>query len=217
MSARVALIDSGVNRGHPHLRPFEDIEQGPDLASGESAAGEQHGDLLGHGTAAAAAILDLDPRTRILSIRVFGSEPRCPLERLLRALDAAVEWRPHLVNLSLGTRDPSWVRPLEKALWECRRLGIKLVSPAASGGMPSFPGFLEGAEGVLPDPNLPRDAPERRPWGERIFWYASPYPRSLPGLPRHLNLKGPSMAAANLTGYLASRLRSDPQGFSGNT
>jgi len=203
MSTRVALIDSGVNRGHPHLRDFGDIVLGPDLGADDSTPGGDHADLLGHGTAAAAAILDLAPSITLCSIKIFHTRPRSSLEVLLEALRAAAEWEADLVNLSLGTRDPTWVDPLEEIVDDYRRRGIRLVSPAASGGLPSFPGFLEGVEGVLPDPNLPRLAPERRPWGERLFWYASPYPRSLPGLPRHLNLKGPSMAAANLTGCLS--------------
>ena len=55
------------------------------------------------------------------------------------------------------------------------------------------------------DAGLDRDSPELRPSGSTQLWYASPHPRDLPNLPRTANLAGVSMAAANLTGFFASR------------
>jgi hypothetical protein len=160
----------------------------------------EHGDLLGHGTCAAAAILDLAPGSTIYSVQVFGRALHCPFERVLDALRCALEWRPDLVNLSLGTLERRWLAALEEFTAEDR---ARIVSPAAFEGLPSYPGALTGFTGVLMDESLPREAPVQRDHGSRRLWYASPYPRSLPDLPRWSNFAGPSFAVANVTGALA--------------
>jgi subtilisin family serine protease len=194
VAARVALIDSGVHAAHPHIAGRVEIEQ--------HSAGP---DLLGHGTCVAAAILDLAPSARILSLRVFEGELSCPFERVLAALERALACEVELINLSLGTTDACWRAPLEAALAAAQRRSITVVAPAAASGLPSYPGCLEGAAGTLIDATLPRERPELRAHGARSMWYASPYPRDLPGLPRSANMWGPSLAAANVTGHLAAQ------------
>jgi subtilisin family serine protease len=203
---RIALIDSGVNLAHPHVRESGEIVPGPTIgADGRFDLDAPHTDRIGHGTAAAAAILDLAPGSTVYSIRVFAERPECPFERVLAALRHALEWQPRFVNLSLGTTEARWTEALLEIARDAARDSVEIVSPAAYGGLPSRPGCLEGFTGVLMDARLSREGPERRDSGGRSFWYASPYPRDLPGLPRSANLSGPSMAAANLTGYLARR------------
>lgn len=204
MTSRVALIDSGVNLLHPHVRGAGDVVPGPTIGEGGAIERDApHEDVLGHGTAAAAAILDLAPGTTLYSIRVFTDRAECPFDRVVAALRLALAWKPRLVNLSLGTPDERWRDELLAVAAEAERLGISIVSPATHGSLPSLPGSLAGYVGVLMDARLPRERPERREIGGRSWWFASPYPRDLPNLPRSANLAGVSMAAANLTGWLA--------------
>src|SRR6185436_13290106 len=102
--------------------------------------------------------------------------------------------------LSLGTTDERWRRDLERLGAAFRSRGITVVSPAVQQGLPSLPGCLADYAGVMVDARLAREAPELRPDGARSLWFASPYPRDLPGLPRGHNLSGISLAAANVTG-----------------
>ena len=180
-----------MNAGHPHVAGLGQIV--PDDQS----------DTLGHGTAAAAAILHLAPGSELHSLKVFDSLPHCPFETVLEALEESIALQPKLINLSLGTTRNDWNEALVGIIARLHEHGITLVSPATAGGLPSFPGSLAGVTGVLMDATLPRERPELRETGEHRFWYASPYPRDLPNLPRGANLAGISMAAANLTGYLA--------------
>ena len=207
MAARIALIDSGVNRRHPHLRESGEVIAGPTIGDdGALDFDAPHTDVIGHGTAAAAAILDLAPGSTVYSIRVFIERPACPFERVIAALRLAIEWRPSLVNLSLGTTDERWRDTLVELQREAETLGVLIVSPATHERLPSYPGSLPGYTGVLMDATLAREKPEQRPSGDTLVWYASPYPRELPGLPRAANLAGVSMAAANLTGFLARHI-----------
>ena len=203
---RVVLIDSGVNASHPHIRELGEVH--PPLAvdaDGALSICEEQEDTLGHGTAAAAAILDLAPGTELHSIQVFRDHPVCPFEVVIEALERALDLEPELINLSLGTTRREWQGELETPITRARSAGVTIISPAAHGGLPSLPGCLPGVTGVLMDAGLDRDSPELRPSGSTQLWYASPHPRDLPNLPRTANLAGVSMAAANLTGFFASR------------
>ena len=203
---RVVLIDSGVNASHPHVRELGEVHTPFAVdAEGVLVMDEEQRDTLGHGTAAAAAILDIAPGTELHSIQVFRDHPVCPFEVVVEALERALDLEPELINLSLGTTRQEWRGELEAPLSRARSAGVTIISPAAHGGLPSLPGSLPGVTGVLMDAGLDRDAPELRPSGSTELWYASPHPRDLPNLPRTANLAGVSMAAANLTGFLASR------------
>lgn len=211
MTARIVLVDSGVNAEHPHVREHGRVVahttfRGPDERGVIARDGAAPGtDELGHGTAAAAAILDLARGAELVSLRVFDREPACPFERVLAALRHALELRPRIVNLSLGTTDERWRDELELLGVGFAANDIVVVSPAAERGMPMLPGSLPNYAGVLVDASLPRAAPELRASGPREYWFASPFPRDLPGLARARNLAGVSMAAANVTGFLARR------------
>lgn len=203
---RIALIDSGVNAAHSHVREELDLELGPKLSpTGELLSPSEQRDVLGHGTAAAAAIGDLAPGATLYSVQVFDDRPTCPFEHLIAALEHVLEWEPELINLSLGTTRREWSESLTAFLAVAAERGVQVISPAAWEGLPSFPGSLPNATGVLMDARLDRAKPELRETTGHRFWYASPYPRELPGLPRDANLVGVSMASANLTGYLASQ------------
>ena len=206
MSVRVVLIDSGVNVTHPHIRELGEVHAAYAVdASGELTEGLEQADTLGHGTAAAAAILDLAPGTELHSIQVFRDQPVCPFQVVIQALERALDLEPELINLSLGTTQQSWRGELEDPITRAVSAGVAILSPAAHGGLPSLPGCLPGVTGVLMDADLERGAPELRVSGSTELWYASPHPRDLPNLPRTANLAGVSMACANLTGHLASQ------------
>ncbi len=208
MSADVVLVDSGVNASHPHLRGRQVVPAATISPEGDLVLGVPQVDRLGHGTAAAAAILDLAPAATLHSIQIFHDEAACPFDHVLRAVAWALDRGADLVNLSLGTAELRWLDPLADLVARAAEGGTTLVAPASFRGLPSYPGMLPGVAGVVVDPAIPRDAPELRPDGLRAFWHASPFPRPLPNLPPSLNLSGPSLATANVTGFLAACLRS---------
>lgn len=210
MSVRIALCDSGVDASHPHVAGAGTVVHGPVRAEdGTFRREEEPLDRIGHGTAAAAAILDLAPGSELYSIQLFRERASCELPDLIGALECALEWGPRIVNLSLGTTRLEPPRELLALVERARRADVILVAPAAYGGLPSLPGTLPGVEGVLMNADLERGAPRRSTLDDHPVWFASPFPRELEGLPRGNNLAGVSMACANLTGFLASRLVAD--------
>jgi hypothetical protein len=94
-----------------------------------------------------------------------------------------------VVNLSLGTGNPDHRQAFAEAIG-----GLLVVSAASA-----LPGSLPGVIGVGPDPDCPRDVFR---YHDGMF-YASPYPRAIPGVPVDRNLHGTSFAVANMTGLVA--------------
>ena len=201
---RIVVLDSGINADHPHLAPAHSITFGSRLRGVTLEADSEHRDALGHGTAVAAAIVDLAPGVDLVSIRLFDQAPTCGVAGLVVALEHALTFDPDFVNLSLGTTDPESIAAFTDVVCEAQSHGVEVVAPADFHGLASYPGGLDGVHGVVVDPNRPRELPERRAVGDRYRWYASPYPRDLPGVPRAANLSGVSMAVANVTGFLAA-------------
>jgi hypothetical protein len=64
---------------------------------------------------------------------------------------------------------------------------------------------MEGVIAVAADAGCPRD---RFRFRDGVFW-ASPYPRPIPGVPVERNLSGASFAVANMTGFAARMMALD--------
>ena len=78
---RVAVIDSGIHAGHPHIgghrrgRIRLDEELGADIS-----------DRIGHGTAVAAAIHEKAPHAKLYAVKVFDRTLSTTAERLVHAI-----------------------------------------------------------------------------------------------------------------------------------
>ena len=185
---KIAIIDSGIHEGHPHV--------GRVAGSVHATAdgwGNDPVDRLGHGTAVAAAIREKMPDADLFAVKVFDRRLSTNIHALVRALTWCREEGMDFVNLSLGTPNPDH----RGALAEAMGAGMTVVS---AGHM--LPGSLDAVVGVLSDESCPRDTYYYRGG----LYYASPFPRPIPGVPRSENLQGVSFAVANMTG-LAARAR----------
>jgi subtilisin family serine protease len=198
---RVAVIDSGVNAGHPHLGPLADA------VTFTEAGVESDGavDRLGHGTAVTAAIHEKAPGAEIHVVKVFEDTLSTNLDTLIRAIDWTADRGIHLINLSLGTANPENSTALEDAVARLREQGGLLVSAARGAGRAWYPGVLPGVLGVELDPGCPREHVRFAASG-RLCAYGSGFARPIPGVPPERNLNGVSFAVANVTGMLARAL-----------
>ena len=195
----MAVIDSGVNAGHPHVGG---VAGGVRVTlSGEAES--DYVDRLGHGTAVFAAIQEKAPGAEVYAVRVFTDRLKTSVRALVAAVDWAAEHRVRLVNLSLGTLREEHADMLEGAV---ERLGVAggiVVAAETAGGQRWWPGSLPGAVGVVMDEDLPRGCVAVGGGVGRGVVAAAPYPRPIPGVPRERNLSGISFAVANATGMLA--------------
>ena len=185
---KIAIIDSGIHPGHPHVG---EIAGGVEI----TLAGESQDtiDRLGHGTAVAGAIREKVRDAELYAVKVFDRRLTANIGVILRALEWCRNHRMDLVNLSLGTENPAHRDAFLRVLGD----GLLVVSAANV-----LPGSLSEVIGVAPDPDCPRDVFR---YHAGVF-YASPYPRPIPGVPVTRNLRGISFAVANMTGLVARAL-----------
>jgi subtilisin family serine protease len=202
----VAVVDSGVNVPHPHL---------PAVAGGvafdfEGTMSDNFVDVIGHGTAAAAAIHEKAPDAELWAVKVFDKELATTVPTLVRAIDWATERGMRLVNLSLGTPNDFREAELAPAVERAIERGTIIVSALEYDGMLWFPGSMPGVVGVVMDADQPRDSVTVVELETGIAVRASPYPRPVPGVPPERNFNGISFAVANATGVLAGLLADRP-------
>jgi hypothetical protein len=202
----VAVIDSGINANHPHVgNALSGVHIRTDGEDDDTL------DRLGHGTAVAAAIREKAPGVSLVAVRVFDRSLATSADLLARAIVWAADHGCTLINLSLGTANPSSEEMLQVAVSHAQRRGALVVSARAYDGIRCSPGRLDGVAGVLLDRHCARD--ELRLSididGAPVFC-ASGYPRPIPGVPPERNLSGISFAVANVSGFLARCLEAWP-------
>ena len=203
---RIAVVDSGIRAGHPHVGP---VAGGVHFLS-DGSTDEDWADRLGHGTAVAAAIREKAPNAELLAVRVFERTLATNARILARAIAWSAEQGVDFVNLSLGTPNAEHVPELQQAVKEAQRRGVTVVSAARHNDADWYPGSLPGTVGVLLDWECPRDGLRVvESTRTRKVYAASGFPRPIPGVPPERNLKGISFAGANVTGCLARDLERD--------
>jgi hypothetical protein len=229
---RVAVVDSGIAAGHPHVGAVTESVRiavrgsvatataagaidAPARATGASDAPANAVDVLdrlGHGTAVAAAIREKAPATILLSVKVFDRTLTTTANRLAEGIVWSADHGAQLINLSLGTANPEREQPLREAVAHAVLRGSIVVSASESAGIRWLPGSLPGVVSVREDYDCDRDALEvTRENGGAMSFRASAYPRPIPGVPRERNLSGVSFAVANVTGFLARLLEGHPE------
>lgn len=194
---KVAVIDSGVHVGHPHIQGLAG-----GVTIGETEHTHDYADRIGHGTAVMAAIQEKAPDAEYFAVRVFHSELRAGVGVLIRAMEWCLERDIDVLNLSLATVNPEHASLLAPLVASAAERGVVIVAADDIDGMPAFPGRLPGCFGVGMDWGCPREAYSYTRESGRVRFVASGYPRPIPGVPWNRNLSGISFAVANMTGFV---------------
>jgi subtilisin family serine protease len=203
---KIAVIDSGVHAAHPHING---VAGGVAILT-DGTEDADFTDRIGHGTAVTAVIREKAPEAEIFVVKIFHDVLSTGIEPLVQAIDWATGHGMHLINLSLGTRNPGHEAVLRAAVERVRAASLQLVA-AYEEGIGWLPGSLPDVVPVALDWDCPRDQYRTGilPDG-RTLYRASGYPRSIPGVPPQHNLAGISFAVANVTGLLARELAATP-------
>lgn len=200
---RVAVIDSGVHAGHPHVGG---VEQGIAVRD-DGSLDSDFVDRLGHGTAVAAAIREKAPDASIIAVKVFWHMLSTDVSSLVRGMDEACARGAAVINLSLGTSNARHRPLLEAALGRASACGAVVVAAIEENGALWLPGSLNGVVPVRLDWSCPRDVYRLIDNDGRRVVAAAGYPRDIANVPRERNLKGISFAVANATGFVARALQ----------
>jgi subtilisin family serine protease len=195
---KVAVIDSGVNRRHPHVNG---VAGG--VAIGLEDAIDSCVDFLGHGTAVLAAIKEKAPQADYYAVKIYYRALRTDIPLLVEAIDWSIDHEMDVINLSLGTINLSHRDEIAGTVKRALDAGIALVAPRRMGSSPAYPGSMEGVTAVDLDWSCPRECFRRSEREGESEWLAAGYPRSLPGVDPARNIKGISFSVANMTGFVA--------------
>ena len=207
---RIVVVDSGVNPRHSHVGGRiggAGIYRGED---GTVHRGTDYQDTCGHGTAIAAVIRHVAPDAELFALKIFNGALVTTPDVLEGALSYALQAGARVVNLSLGMASSSSAPSLRALCRVTARAGIILVASARNGANGAgVPASYDEVIGVKGDGRLGEDTLMYRPGGPSEC-LASPWPRSLPGLPRKRNFRGNSFAAARVSGTIACMLEGSP-------
>lgn len=207
---RVVVVDSGVNPRHSHVGGRID---GARIFRGEDGAvhrGPGFEDTSGHGTAIAAVIRHVAPEADLFALKIFNGALATTPDVLEGALSYALQAGARVVNLSLGMEAAPNAPSLRGMCRDAARAGIILVASARNGLKgTSVPASYDSVIGVKGDGRLGENILRYR-LGDPCECLASPWPRSLPGLPRERNFRGNSFAAARVSGAIACLLEESP-------
>jgi subtilisin len=162
----VAILDSGVEAGHPavagRLREavFVELEHGDPVV-----VGDPDGDLFGHGTACGGLIVDLAPEVELVSVRVLGADLKGRGAAFLGGLEWAIEQGVDVVNLSLSSRSEVFFADFHELVDRAYFAGVTLVSAANNAPGASYPSLFSSVISVAA-----HETPD--PWR----WYYNPRP-----------------------------------------
>lgn len=143
---KIAIINSGCDKAHPLLRH---VTNGADMTGGAADGWAQ--DTIAHGTHCAGVITGrraasgpglrgFAPEAEVHALKVF---PGGRFDALIEALDECIARKIDIVNLSLGSDQPSEL--VARKIIEARQNGVAcIVAAGNSSGPVQFPGNTRG-------------------------------------------------------------------------
>ena len=137
--ARVCIVDSGIEPGHPLVGPIASahvVTVGPDGPRVESA---EPSDKYGHGTACSSIIRRVAPECEIHSVRVLGDKGGGSGPVLAAGLRWAVDQQFDVINLSLSTTRVQYSQLLREITDEAYFGRSVVVASAHNAALESFP------------------------------------------------------------------------------
>ncbi|ANB18993.1 S8 family peptidase [Dokdonella koreensis] len=207
---RIALIDSGVDVGHPDLRGRIALERDfvgdPDAPAAEDRHGTQVAGVIAAVANNRIGIAGVAPDAHLYAYRACWSTPdgaaaRCNSFTLALALDAAIGASARIINLSLGGPADPLLEQLARHAIEHGAIVVGALP--ASGRLDGFPLNVPGVIAVADTDDPPSAERMLRAPGREILTLE-------PG--GHYDYaSGSSLAAAHVSGSIALLLQLDPR------
>ena len=153
---RIAVLDSGIETGHPALSGIRFIEDIAIVKEGQelrTAPGEGR-DVFGHGTAVAGIIGQIAPEAEIGSIRVLGERLDSRTAIIAEGAYQAIERGYHILNCSFGCAVPEHVLQYKRWVDLAYIRGIHVVAACNNFDhtKPEWPGYFSSVVTVNMQP-----------------------------------------------------------------
>ena len=205
---RVAIVDSGVERGHPAIGGRLGASMVVEIDGDEATVRHDPDDLdvAGHGTACAGIVHSIAPGAELVSVRVLGANNRARGAAFAAALEWVIGEGIGVVNLSLSSRSEALAPLFHDIADRAYFANTLLVCAANNVSGPSFPSLFAAVVSVAA-----HDA------GDPAVWFYNPSPPVEFGAHgvdvdvawrdgARIRATGNSFAAPHLAGY-AARIR----------
>ncbi|HEU5033550.1 MAG TPA: S8 family serine peptidase [Mycobacteriales bacterium] len=209
---RVAVVDSGIEAGHPLVGALQGgVALSLDASTGEVVADESpHADVVGHGTACAGIIRSVAPGCDLLSVRVLGDSLTGRGSVFAAGLEWALAAGAHVINCSLSTSREDYAAVFHEVVDAAAHRGVIVVCAVNNVVGTSLPATFASVISVAAhegrDPNA---------------WDANPSPPvdfGAPGIEVEVAWRGGgtivttgnSFAAPHMTGHVARLLGQHP-------
>ena len=167
---KVALIDSGVNAQHSHVRHMAGGIQFFLSDEGAVQTSPEYPDHMGHGTALAGVLRAKAPQVELYAVKIFSDHLATSFPVLEAALHWAIEQRIKIINLSLGLINPDHRASLMEIVMRIQEANLVLVAASPPDRSDVLPATLPGVIGVAGD--------ETCAWDEHRYMAESPVIRS---------------------------------------
>ena len=147
LSTVVAVIDTGVDPSHPHLR--DAILPGANFVPYDGVTAVAWSDGNGHGTHVAGVVLFNNPFAKILPVRVLDREGDGDIAPVAQGIVWAVDNGAQVLNISLGlqTVNASDLVPLQAAVQYAKEHDVVVVAAAGNeaefGSPPAAPALFD--------------------------------------------------------------------------
>jgi subtilisin len=163
----VAIVDSGVEGGHPAAGGRLVRSVRVDLLGDDAAiVDDEPIDVVGHGTACAGIIHALVPDAELISVRVLGKNNRAKGMAFAHGLDWVIRQRIPVVNLSLSSRSDDLYGAFHDLADLAYFANTNLICAASNyPGQASYPSTFASVISVAA-----HDQPDR------LAWYYNPRP-----------------------------------------
>ncbi len=198
---RIAVIDSGINAFHSHVRKVE-AGIGVHCREGGIFFAADWSDALGHGTAIAGILRAKAPDAALYSVKIFHRSLDAPAEAAAAGIRWAVDRGAQIINCSLSTADAAHRQIFQDACDYAAAHGSCLVAASDGPARELLPASLPGVIAVAGDESCAWDEYSCGASPDAPF-LAHPHPRPLPGRPQAKNLRGASFAAAHVAAWAA--------------
>ncbi len=200
-SVVIVIIDSGINSCISDLSKYIKKETGFKINDNgviveDMAMPIKHE----HGTLIALIIRHICPKVELISINILNERLATDGRVLIYALEKALEYKPNIIHLSLGTTKKRYKWYLNNIIKRARKTNIIIVSAANNEGIRSYPAYLKGVIGVK---TIDRNYRENHYDGK--FYYILDDAQNIRGVNelKNKSMTGNSISAAFITGYIA--------------
>jgi len=210
---RVAVIDSGIEDGHPLVGKVQQaiaVEDSDDADDEVQFIDAPHGDLYGHGTACAGLIRSMAPEVELVSVRVLGPDLKGSAYMFANGLEWCFDNDVHVVNLSLSTANEDYAETFYELIDQATQRNVMVVSAMNNERKRSIPSEFAGVFSVACCEGSDRERFLRNPrapaeWGAVGVDVEVPWSGG-----STIVATGNSFAAAVMTGHVARVVGAHP-------